>query len=220
MVNVRLVCLLVVVLRPTVGQTTPFDVKSAALAQSASSCTTDRTLAGQYIVTLTKEYMKGIPTVAAASTASATAAASSTRGNDPATTWAATYLTHSSQSGTGRALADDDFTVLRTFSSALVGATVRLADPVLNSVLADPAVDLVEVDCVVSLNEPATDKKVRHDAAFSTMATLPGTQSGAWWGLDQLDMAGDDTTYSYGAATGDGVRICAHQLGAEPTTVS
>ena len=187
--------------------------KSVALAQSASTCT--RAIAGQYIVTLSKEYVKG-QTATTATTAAASDLTSADVG--VAATWAANFLVRSSRSGGGRLLADEDFSVLRTFSSALVGATVRVTDPVLASILADSAVELVEVDCGVSLDEPAAEKS-RHDTAFSTMTAqaIPGSQPGAWWGLDHIDLVGHDGEYSYGAATGDGVRVCANSTGAKPS---
>ena len=65
-------------------------------------------------------------------------------------------------------------------------------------------VSLIEVDDPPM--EPDIDVA---PAAARVLGTFEGTQPGAPWGLDRIDSRGArDGKYSYGGATGTGVRIC------------
>ena len=191
--NARAITSMLALLARRAHGLTTFDEKSASLSLSQVGCPS--AVVGQYLVTLDKEVQR----------TSAARSAAGTGSGVPATDWAEGYLSANTRSGGTTA----DFSVVRTYTSAVVGAAVRATQGTLATILAYPLVSLVEVDCAVSLDDPAGDKIVDDPALASLASTLSGVQSNAWWGLDRIDSGGNDNTYNYGTATGAGVRVCA-----------
>ena len=95
-------------------------------------------------------------------------------------------------------------TILAVFKTVEAVAATITDDTILEAVLVDPEVDSVEANCIIQLDDPATDEQDDLDPpAKGDAVTTQGVQLNAPWGLDRIDSrSGRDALYNYGTSLG------------------